>query len=121
MPPRRAPPSGRLSAKPTLTGLEANQSHAIAIRGLSTGAASCPTSSADTNNDGTISLSEGQASFGDVLLGLDPSTLSSSGSSTTVQASLSPLQTRSIVVLGKTVNGSYDPTLPVACGLIATK
>ena len=111
----------KLQAKLSLTGLEAGQTHQIAIRGLSSGSATCPTAAADTNKDGTISLSEGTPVFGDVLLALDPTTLTSSGSSTTVQASLSPLQTRTIVVLGKTVNGTYDPTLPVACGTIALK
>ncbi|MFL5963307.1 MAG: hypothetical protein ACJ757_10500 [Gaiellaceae bacterium] len=110
----------KLQVKLSVTGLEANQSHAIAIRGLSSGAASCPTSSADTNTDGTISLSEGQPLFGDVLLNLDPASLSASGWSTDVQSALSPLQTRTIVVLGKTVNGTYDATLPVACGTITT-
>jgi hypothetical protein len=110
----------KLQVKLSVTGLEANQSHTIAIRGLSSGAASCPTSSADTNADGKISLSEGQPVFGDVLLALDPASLSASGWSTATQSALSPLQTRTIVVLGKTVNGTYDATLPVACGTITT-
>jgi hypothetical protein len=110
----------KLQVKLSITGLEANQSHAMAIRGVASGAASCPTSAADTNADGMISLSEGQPAFGDVLLSLDPASLSASGWSTDVQATLSPLQTRTIVVLGKTVNGTYDATLPVACGTITT-
>ena len=111
----------KLQVKLRISGLEANQSHQMAIRGLSSGAASCPAATADTNKDGTISLSEGLPVFGDVLLGLDPATLASTGWSTTVQSALSPLQTRTIVVLGKTVGGTYDATLPVACGTIATK
>jgi hypothetical protein len=111
----------KLQVKLTVSGLESGQTHEIAIRGVASGSATCPTAAADTNKDGTISLSEGQPVFGDVLLGLDPATLTSTGWSTTVQSSLSPLQTRTIVVLGKTVNGSYDATLPVACGVITTK
>jgi hypothetical protein len=112
---------GRLQVRLALTGLEAGQTHHVAIRGLASGSASCPTAAADTNHDGTITLSEGQPFFGAVLLELDPSVLSSMGLSMTVQSSVSPLQTRTIVVLGKTVNGSYDATLPVACGTIALK
>lgn len=111
----------KLQIKLTLTRLEANQTHQIAIRGLASGSATCPTATADTNKDGAISLSEGQPYFGEVLLGLDPATLTSTGWSTTVQASLSPLQTRTIVVLGKTVSGSYDATVPVACATITRK
>jgi hypothetical protein len=111
----------KLQAKLSLTGLETGQSHQIAIRGLSSGSATCPTATADTNHDGTISLTEGAAAFGDVLLGLDSATLTTTGWSTTVQSSLAPLQTRAIVVLGKTVNGTYDASLPVACGTLALK
>jgi hypothetical protein len=111
--------SNKLQVNLTLSGLEAGKDHAVAIRGLASGNASCPTASADTNNDGTISLSEGQPFFGDVLLTLDQA--AQSGSMQTISSSLLPLQSRTIVVLGKTVNGSYDATLPVACGTIATK
>jgi hypothetical protein len=111
----------KLQVKLSLTGLESGQAHQVAIRGLSSGSAACPTAAADTNHDGTISLSEATPVFGDVLLGLDPSTLTATGWSTTVQSSLSPLQTRTVVVLGKSVNGTYDATLPVACGTIALK
>jgi hypothetical protein len=107
-----------LTVKLTVTGLEPNQTHAVAIRGTA-GTASCPTASADTNNDGTITLAEGQPFFGSELLALDAA--AQSGTPQTVSASLSPLQTRTIVVLGKTVNGTYDPTLPVACGVITSK
>ena len=111
--------SNKLQVNLTLSGLEAGKDHAVAIRGLSSGNASCPTASADTNNDGMISLSEGQPVFGDVLLALDQA--AQSGSALTISSSLQPLQSRTIVVLGKTVNGTYDATLPVACGTIAEK
>jgi hypothetical protein len=111
----------KLQVKLSVKGLEANQTHAIAIRGLAAGSATCPTASADTNVDGMISLGEGTTAFGSVMLGLDAASLAQSGWSTTVQASLSPLNTRTIVVLGKTVNGVYDATLPVACGTITSK
>jgi hypothetical protein len=108
-----------LTVKLTIDGLEANQQHAVAIRGLASGNATCPTSAADTNADSTITLTEGQPFFGAELLALDSA--AQSGSPQTVSSTLSPLQTRTIVVLGKTVNGTYDATLPVACGVIASK
>lgn len=114
--------ANKLQVKLTLTGLEPNQQHQIAIRGLSSGNASCPTAAtADSDKNGTITQSEGQPYFGSVLQTLDQATtLSSSGSEQTIQSSLLPLQSRTIVVLGKTVNGTYDATLPVACGTITT-
>ena len=114
--------SNKLQVKLTLSGLEPNQQHQIAIRGLSSGNASCPTAAtADSDKNGTVTQSEGQPYFGSVLLTLDPATtLSSSGSEQTIQSSLLPVQSRTIVVLGKTVNGTYDATLPVACGTITT-
>jgi hypothetical protein len=108
-----------LTVKLMINGLESGQQHAVAIRGLASDTASCPTGSADTNADGTISLSEGQLFFGTELLALDSA--AQSGSPQTITSTLSPLATRTIVVLGKTVNGTYDTTLPVACGTIASK
>lgn len=113
--------ANKLQVKLTTSGLESGQTHQIAIRGLSSGSASCPTTSADTNSDGVISQTEGQSSFGTVLLGLDPASLTADGWTATIESSLLPLQTRTIVVLGKTVNGSYDATVPVACGTISVK
>jgi hypothetical protein len=110
--------ANKLQVNVTVNGLDSNQ-HAVAIRGLSSGNATCPTASADTNSDGTISLSEGQSFFGAQLLALDAAALS--GQQQTVSSSLLPLQSRTIVVLGKVVNGSYDATVPVACGTIAVK
>jgi len=68
-----------------------------------------------------ISLSEGSVVFGDQMLGLDGS-IAAAGQAQTVNASAATnLQTRTVVVLGKTVNGAYDATLPVACGQITAK
>jgi hypothetical protein len=107
----------KLKINLSLSGLEANQSHEVAIRGLASGNATCPTSAADTNKDGLVSLAEAQPSFGNVLTGL--STAQQSGEQLTAAASWLPLTSRTVVVLGKTVNGAYDATLPVACGTIA--
>lgn len=111
----------RLQVRLMLRGLERGEPHPIAIYGLSTGAASCPTAAADSDHNGLISLAEAQPLVGNVLLSLDPLTLSKAGSSTLISSSLLPLQTRTILVQGMTVNGSYDATLPVACGTITIK
>ena len=107
----------KLKVNLSLSGLEANQSHEVAIRGMSSGNSTCPTSAADTNHDGIISLSEAQPSVGNVLTAL--SATQQTGEELTVSSSWLPLTTRAIVVLGKTVNGSYDATVPVACGTIS--
>jgi hypothetical protein len=107
----------KLKVNLSLSGLEANQSHEVAIRGMSSGNSTCPTSAADTNHDGIISLSEAQPSVGNVLMAL--SATQQTGEELTVSSSWLPLTMRAIVVLGKTVNGSYDATVPVACGTIS--
>src|SRR5437870_7599183 len=109
--------NNKLQVNLSLSGLEANQSHEVAIRGMSSGNSTCPTSAADTNHDGIISLSEAQPSVGNVLMAL--SATQQTGEELTVSSSWLPLTTRAIVVLGKTVNGSYDATVPVACGTIS--
>jgi hypothetical protein len=106
--------------------LEANQQHMQHIHGLASGNATCPTASADSNHDGLISFSEGLPFYGAVLVPLEPfPTANASGNvhyeeTLTVSAStIGALETRTIVLHGKTVSGAYDATLPVACGQIA--
>jgi hypothetical protein len=101
----------------SLAGLEAGQPHDVAISGLSSGNATCPTSSADANHDGVVSLSEAQPSVGDVLATL--STSQQAGEQLTMSSLWLPLPSRTIVVLGETVNGLYDASVPVACGEIS--
>jgi len=101
----------------SLTGLEPGQPHDVAISGLPSGNATCPTSSADANRDGAVSLSEAQPSVGDVLATL--STSQQAGEQLTMSSSWLPLPSRTIIVLGATVNGIYDASLPVACGEIS--
>src|SRR5262249_19410611 len=107
----------QLKVNLSLVGLEPGEPHDVAISGLPTGNATCPTSSADANHDGVVSLSEAQPSVGDVLATL--STSQQAGEQLTMSSSWLPLPSRTIVVLGKTVNGSYDASLPVACGQIS--
>jgi hypothetical protein len=110
----------KLQVNLNLANLSASE-RSIAIRGLSTGQASCPTAAADTNGDGAISEAEGQAAYGSVVLGLDATALSSSGWNATIASSLLPLQSRTIVVLGRSPEGISASTVPVACGVITAK
>jgi hypothetical protein len=110
----------KLQVNLNLANLSASE-RSIAVRGLSTGQASCPTAAADTNGDGSISEAEGQAAYGSIMLGLDAATLSSSGWEATIASSLLPLQSRTIVVLGRSPEGISASTVPVACGVIAAK
>lgn len=109
----------KLQVKLALTDLSRLQ-QSFAIRGLSSGQASCPTASSDLNGDGRISESEGELVYGSVLLGLDVSANSTTGWETTVASSLLPLQSRAIVVMGRSPEG-ISATQPVACGVIVAK
>jgi hypothetical protein len=109
--------NNKLMVNLSLTGLDSGQSHEVSIRGMSSGNSTCPTSAADTNHDGTVSLSEAQPSVGNTLVAL--TSAQQTGESMAVSSSWLPLTTRTVLVLGKTVNGTYDATLPVACGTIA--
>jgi hypothetical protein len=107
----------KLEVNLSLAGLEPGQPHDVAIGGLPSGNATCPTSSADANHDGVVSLSEAQPSVGNVLATL--STSQQAGEQLTMSSSWLPLPSRTIVVLGETVNGLYDASVPVACGEIS--
>jgi hypothetical protein len=107
----------RLKVNLSLLGLEPGEPHYVAISGVSSGNATCPTSSADVNHDGVVSLSEAQPSVGNVLATL--STSQQAGEQLTMSSSWLPLPSRTIIVLGQTVDGIYDASLPVACGQIS--
>ncbi len=106
-------------------GLEAGMLHPQHIHGASSnnGNSNCPPPSADTNGDGFVSVGEGVPFYGGVLQPLTPFTNAPDGmidfeETYTVTESISPLQNRAIVLHGMTVNGTYDASLPVACGQI---
>lgn len=120
-------------------GLEANQVHVQHIHGMTDGSnAVCPTMSANTDSDSTISLSEGLPFYGPILQPLTPfQTIGANGvenyhQTFTVNTSdntmdVMPLANRTIVIHGMTVAANqdlsnpaagYDATLPVACGHI---
>jgi hypothetical protein len=103
--------------------------HAIAIQGFSgdtTKAVIPPASAAGT--DGIITGALGEPFFGDPMLSLVDSAGASPSSDASGalhfkrtfagQSALRPLRLRTIVVYGGIVNGVYDPTLPVACGVV---
>jgi Cu/Zn superoxide dismutase len=107
------------------TGLEPNQLHIQHIHGFMDNKkkSMCPPQSADMNGDGFVDLVEGLPFYGGVLLDLEPFPTAPDGTinytqTFTIDASLLPLQNRVVVIHGLTVNGMYDVTMPVACGMI---
>lgn len=132
-----------LTVKVNATGLEPNMVHPQHIHGFSENKANstCPTPAADTNGDGLVDLVEGLPSYGGVLLELyvpiDKFPVADANGVLTFErtftlgetefaeegelisaSNLSPLQNRTIVLHGMTVDGEYVATLPVACGQI---
>ena len=107
-------------------GLEAGKPHPQHIHGFTENNrnSTCPTSALDTNGDGLIDLGESVPAYGPVILDLAPTpTADASGKvmytrTFEISRDLLPLQNRAIVLHGLTVNGTYIPTLPVACGQI---
>lgn len=112
-------------------GLEAGRVHMQHIHGMANGSlATCPPPSADVNGDGMISFAEGLPFYGPVLLPLQPYPTANPGGSVNTRQMFSgtqlsalmlgsvPLTNRVVVIHGMTVNGTYDMTLPVACGPI---
>lgn len=110
---------------------EGGQVHPQHIHGFTDGTVStCPDMSQDSNGDGLIQLGEGAATYGGVLLSLqnaDTSFPTASGSGmyfyersftlTNAQLNdLDPLEEKTTVLHGLTVDGSYEATLPIACG-----
>ncbi|MGK7392064.1 MAG: hypothetical protein ACNS60_17055 [Candidatus Cyclobacteriaceae bacterium M2_1C_046] len=113
------------------TGLEASQMHPQHIHGLDNASenATCPPMEADTNQDGMISVEEGMPFYGGIILPLEPFPTAAADGTLLYQESftlgegdmptldeLRPFENRVIVLHGMTVNGTYQATLPVACG-----
>ena len=112
-------------------GMEANKVHPQHIHGFADDSnATCPTMAADTDSNGLVSLTEGLPFYGPVQLSLEVSpgvfpTASVDGSYfysrtftlTSAQlAAITPLDKKAVVLHGRTVNGTYEITLPVSCG-----
>lgn len=138
-------------------GLEPNMVHPQHIHGLFENGISgtpmdstipVPESEYDTDHNGILTVGEGAAAYGSILVPLtsppggalgnfptapggvltfsqtydltDPSVFATIGNTSDhySMADLTPLDYRVIVLHGMTVNGSYDPTLPIAAGVI---
>lgn len=108
-------------------GLVPDVPHAQHIHGLDAKNefGECPPPEADVNNDGNISVGEGAPFYGPVIVPLTPfPTATSDGEITYLERGLDaparevqPLIKRVIVVHGGFLaDGTYDPSLPVACG-----
>jgi len=104
------------------TGLEANQVHVQHIHSLEgAGDSTCPDASSDADGDGIITLEESAPDYGPVQLALEPfpnapdGTISFSG---TFDAPDDDMATNAVVIHGMSVDGTYEGTLPVACGTI---
>lgn len=120
-----------LKATVLAAGVTPNEMHQQHIKGLDNGAnATCAPSSADTNGDGFISIAEGTPFYGNVILPLDFENgdfpVASSDGFYIYQRtfnigglSVSNWENLVVVAHGGMVNGSYDATLPVACGEVA--
>lgn len=126
-------------------GPEAGNVHAQHIHGFASDASSCPTAEADTSGDGRISVGEGAPAYGGILVPLDGSLDEAEGlgdletfptgdgsysynmSITTGNLAVNDdksfddltLDSHAIVVHGKTVEGEYKATRPIACGTLS--
>jgi hypothetical protein len=134
--------ANKLTVEVVATGLEPNLPHPQHIHGfMNDKNSTCPTAADDTNNDGLVDLVEGLPSYGPVLLELylpiDRFPVADANGNINFKrtfmlgevefqeegqvisyADLKPLQNRAIVLHGLTVDGTYIPTMPVACGQI---
>jgi hypothetical protein len=94
----------------TLSGAEAGQNHPVLILG-STGA--CDASTQAVDRGGSIVMDNGA-----VLVSLNPLHQGGSPISAFLPSAPGPFSGRRVLILGKTVNGSYDSAAPVACGTV---
>jgi len=108
-------------------GLEIDKPHPQHIHGLSNPVqeATCPDISADVDADWLISVGEGLPFYGPIVLPLTPFDLVNANGELRYEAkfsinpaSVQPIAKRTIVLHGMTVNGTYIPSLPVACGTV---
>ena len=86
------------------------------------GAGSCPTPELDEDGDGLVSLEEGVPAYGDPAVSLEPfpvpkDILHHFMARLRVDSEL-PLDRAVLVVHGMDVDGTYDETIPVACGAV---
>ncbi|UJH91267.1 hypothetical protein LZ575_00190 [Antarcticibacterium sp. 1MA-6-2] len=121
----------QLKATVVAANVTPGRTHLQHLHGFTNGTNStCPPMSADENNDGLISISEGAPFYGPVQLPLNYAdnsfpTADANGWYTYQRTfdvtglTLPSLEDLSLVVHGRMVNGNYEATLPVACGEVA--
>jgi len=103
-----------------------NQIHPQHIHGFTDRTSACPTLANDTNGDGIITFAEGAPIFGPVQVDLLPYPAPQNAAGAThyratfaasnVPFTASELAQKTMVLHGDFFGGSYDPSLPVACG-----
>lgn len=108
-------------------GLEAGVAHPLYINGFDDPEAVtlCPHAGADIDGDGIISLEEASSYHGRQLFAIEPFDKVDDEGELEFEAKfeidpkvIEPLELRSIVLHGLTVNENYDETIPIACGRI---
>jgi len=111
-------------------GMVPNQAHPQHIHGLMNGEeGTCPPASADTDEDGIITIPEGAPFYGDVLLPLADFPMADENGNISYEKTfmlgendnptaqeLDDLEDRVIVLHGLNNNDEYVATIPVACG-----
>jgi len=139
---------GEITVTIDAEGTEAEQVHPQHIHGSTDGSRStCPTIEADSDGNGRISVSEGGAAYGSILVPLDGSLDTAEGlgdletfpmggtegnymytrSIATTDLAVNEdrgfealnLSGHAIVMHGITVDGEYTASLPVACGALS--
>ncbi|NJW53484.1 hypothetical protein [Salinimicrobium oceani] len=120
-----------LKATVLAAGVTPNRTHPQHLHGFDDGTNSqCPPMSADTNSDGFISLEEGAPYYGGVQLSLnyedETFPVADANGIYTYQRTfdlsemdLPSWEDMAVVVHGRMVNGTYQATLPVACGQVS--
>jgi len=119
---------GDLTVTLNAVGRVPQQIHPQHIHGFDTQASACPTLANDTNGDGIITFAEGAPIFGPVQVDLQPYPTPTNGAGAThylatfvasaVPFTAAELTQKTMVLHGDFFGGSYDPSLPVACGLV---
>jgi len=102
-------------------GFDPGRQHRLNIhRNAGERAVGCVTDADDGNGDGEVDLDEGGAARGPIVLELLPTpTAGDDGTATfegTFPLEASKIYSGVIVVSGASVDGAFDPSVPVACG-----
>jgi hypothetical protein len=96
-----------------LSGAEPGQNHAVLILGSTASCDDAHTQAIDQG--GSVTMDDGA-----LLISLDPSQLRGSPVPVSLPNAPGPFAGRQVLILGKTLNGSYDQAYPVACGTVSS-